>query len=229
MDMPFLFHDADHWRRCLNADVFAPIEKAALSQHIRILGYAGGASRHLFAIPGTDLSTLEGLKNIPIRVMAGDIQSNSFKAIGMKPRPIPYSEIKAFMASGVIKAAENESHGLALHADMAPEVVLTGHAITVRPLCFNERRFQTLPLALQSVILEVANDILQDAREQEYVEDQKRLRHLMASGKIQAVEFSDREHLFTLMEPVKRGFAQKMNVVSVYDAIESLVDVDHLK
>ncbi len=57
----------------------------------------------------------------------------------MAPTVIAYNEIYNGIQNGVIEAGENEAAGVEQMRffEVAPQLAMTQHAITIRPLCFS--------------------------------------------------------------------------------------------
>jgi tripartite ATP-independent transporter DctP family solute receptor len=222
MDMPLLFRDLDHWNKVLDGDALQPIAAdVADNADVLVIGYAGGGTRNVLANrPITDMDELAGL---PIRVRGAPIQTQIFEAIGAAPTVIAYSEIYNAIRTGVIDAAENEAAGVAQMKfyEVAPEVALTGHAITVRPLCFSGKTFRGLPADLQAAILEAGKEAGAYGREIESSDDADKLAQMEKDGLLTTHEFKDREQLLELAGPVMEGYAEELGALEVYKAVQA--------
>ena len=73
---------------------------------------------------------------------------------------IAYSEIYNAIQTGVIDAAENEAAGIQQMKfyEVGPEISLTAHTITVRPIAFSGKTFRRLPQDLQAAILKAGKE-----------------------------------------------------------------------
>lgn len=224
MDVPFLYRDIEHWNNVLDSDAFAPIgREVAEKADVMLVGYAGGGVRNLIVKrPVTNMAELKGLT---IRVMGAPIQTQIFQAIGASPTVISYSEIYNAMQTGVIDAAENEAAGTQQMKfyEVGPEICLTQHAITVRPLCFSGKTFRRLPQELQQAIGRAGREAGAYGRQLESSEDAAILSRLEQEGKLRINEFTARDRLLKLAEPVKAAYAREI------DAEEVLARIDALK
>ena len=154
MDMQFLFRDIDHWNKVLEQDGLAPIaEDVKQKADVILIGYAGGGTRNL--IVKRPITNMEELKGLPMRVMGAPIQTKIFQAVEAAPTVIAYSEVYNAIQTGVIAAAENEAAGIEQMKfyEVGPEISLTQHAITVRPIGFSGKTFRKLPADLQECII----------------------------------------------------------------------------
>src|SRR6266850_2161882 len=137
-DAPFLFRDLNHWNKVLDADVLKPVaDEIAQKAEVMLIGYAGGGTRNIFINkPVRNLAEMKGLK---VRVQGAPIWSRTFAAIGMSPTVIAYNEVYNAIQNGVISAGENEAAGVESMKfyEVGPNLSMTEHAITIRPICFS--------------------------------------------------------------------------------------------
>ncbi len=174
MDMPFLFRDIDHWNAVMEADGLAPLAEDVLEKaNVRLIGYAGGGTRNLIVNkPVTNMAELEGL---PMRVMGAPIQTRIFEAINAAPSVIAYDEVYNAIQTGVIDAAENEAAGIEQMKfyEVGPDISLTQHAITVRPIAFSNATFERLTPEEQACVLDAGKAGGELGREVEFDRGQR--------------------------------------------------------
>src|SRR5689334_24488812 len=154
IDAPFVFKGIDHMNKVVEANILAPIaDEVASKAEVVLIGYSGGGIRNIFANkPLKNLADLNGLK---VRVQGAPIWSKTFAAVGMSPTVIAYNEIYNAIQNGVINAGENEAAGVEAMKfyEVGPNLAMTQHAITIRPICFSGKTFKKLPPDLQAAIL----------------------------------------------------------------------------
>src|SRR5438105_861866 len=154
IDAPFIFRDLNHWNKVLDADLLKPIaDEIAQKADVMLIGYAGGGTRNIFATK--PLHNMNDLKGLKVRVQGAPIWSRTFTAAGMAPTVIAYNEIYNAIQNGVIQAGENEAAGVEQMKfyEVGPNLAMTQHAITIRPLCFSGKTFRTLDKGLQAAVL----------------------------------------------------------------------------
>ncbi|MGH6914538.1 MAG: TRAP transporter substrate-binding protein, partial [Geminicoccales bacterium] len=101
IDAPFLFRDLDHWNAVLESDVLQPIaDELEERAGVMLIGYAGGGTRNIFA--NFEVSSLEDIQGLKIRVQGAPIWSETFAAIGMAPTVIAYNEVYNAIQNNVI-------------------------------------------------------------------------------------------------------------------------------
>src|SRR4051812_25491759 len=150
IDAPFVFRDIAHWNKVLDADLLKPIaDEVYQKADVLLVGYAGGGTRNIFA--NKPVRNLQDMKGLKVRVQGAPIWSRTFAAIGMAPTVIAYNEIYNAIQNGVIAAGENEAAGVESMKfyEVGPNLNITQHAITIRPLCFSGKTFHRLDKGLQ--------------------------------------------------------------------------------
>lgn len=224
MDPPFLFADLDHWETALSEDAFEPIKHDLLDKGLRIVGYGGGGTRNL--ILNQPVDGTEDFSDILLRVMGSPIQADAFNAVGFKATPMPYLEVYNGIKTGVVDGLENESAALRSMKfyEVAPNIVLTRHAITVRPLFFSEKRFQSFPPELQDAIVRAGEEAAAWHRDTETREDAEALVEMEAEGLITLIELSDAD-LREMQEnarPALEAFAADIGAEEILANVDSL-------
>ena len=187
IDAPFLFRDLAHWNNVLDADLLKPIAgEIAQKADVMLIGYAGGGVRNIFVNkPVRNLVEMKGLK---VRVQGAPIWSRTFSAIGMSPTVIAYNEVYNAIQNGVIAAGENEAAGVEQMKffEVAPNLSMTEHAITIRPICFSGKTFKKLPADLQAAIIKAGKEAGTHGRQIEFVGGQRQARRAREGRQAQA-------------------------------------------
>ena len=223
MDMPFLFRDIGHWNRVLDGDALQPVADEIRDRaDVMLIGYAGGGTRNL--IVNKPVTSMEALEGLDMRVMGAPIQTRIFQAIRASPTVIAYNEVYNAIQTGVIDAAENEASGIQQMKfyEVGPEISLTRHAITVRPLCFSGKTFRRLPAALQSAIERAGREAGVHGRNLESTEDAQILAQMEAEGKLRLHEFTQRAELLRLAEPAKTEYAAEIDASDILARINAV-------
>ena len=222
LDMPFLFRNYDHWNKVLATDVFKPIvDEVAKKADVMLVGFAGGGVRNLIA--NKAVRNMAELKGLPMRVMGAPIQTKMFGAIGAAPTVIAYSETYNAIQSGVIAALDNEALGMIQMKfyEVAPQIALTQHSFTIRPICFSGKMFKRLPPDLQAAIMKAGPEAGAHGRRIESSENDAKLNMLAKEGKIKLHRFADRAKLLELAAPVKAKYAADIGAQAILTKIDS--------
>ena len=223
IDAPFLFRDLDHWNKVLDADTLKPIaDEVNAKGDVMLIGYAGGGTRNIFANkPVRNLAEMKGLK---VRVQGAPIWSKTFAAIGMSPTVIAYNEVYNAIQNGVINAGENEAAGVESMKfyEVGPNLLMTEHAITIRPVCFSGKTFKRLPPDLQQAVLKAGKEGGAHGRQIESSEDAAKLDALEKAGKLKRIPFKDRAEMKKLVDPVMASYAKEIGAEKIYDQINAI-------
>jgi tripartite ATP-independent transporter DctP family solute receptor len=185
IDAPFLFRDLDHWNKVLDQDLLKPIaDEIAQKADVMLIGYAGGGTRNIFV--NKPVRNLAEMKNLKVRVQGAPIWSKTFGAVGMAPTVIAYNEIYNAIQNGVISAGENEAAGVEAMKfyEVGPNLSMTQHAITIRPICFSGKTFKSLPKDLQDAIIKAGKEAGAYGRQVEASEDTAKLDAMEKAGKL---------------------------------------------
>jgi len=223
IDAPFLFRDLNHWNKVLDADVLKPVaDEVAAKAEVMLIGYAGGGTRNIFV--NKPVRNLQEMKGLKVRVQGAPIWSKTFAAIGMAPTVIAYNEVYNAIQNNVISAGENEAAGVEAMKfyEVAPQLSITQHAITIRPICFSGKTFKTLPPDLQAAILKAGKEAGAYGRQVESSEDEQKLVALEKAGKLKRVPFTDRAQMKRLADPVMIDYAKEIGADQIYAKINAI-------
>src|SRR5712692_1518163 len=223
IDAPFIFRDLAHWNKVLDQDLLKPIaDEIAQKADVMLIGYAGGGVRNIFVNkPVHNLADLRGLK---VRVQGAPIWSRTFAAAGMSPTVIAYNEIYNAIQNGVINAGENEAAGVEQMKfyEVGPNLAMTEHAITIRPICFAGKTFKRLPPDLQQAVLKAGKEAGAHGRQIESSEDSAKLDALEKAGKLKRIAFADRAAMKKLVDPVMEAYAKEIGADTIFAQINAI-------
>jgi len=223
IDAPFLFRDLAHWNKVLDADTLKPVaDEVSAKADVMLIGYAGGGTRNIFSNkPAKNLAELKGLK---VRVQGAPIWSKTFGAIGMSPTVIAYNEVYPAIQNGVINAGENEAAGVEAMKfyEVGPNLLMTEHAITIRPIAFSGKTFKKLPPDLQAAIIRAGKEAGAYGRQVESGEDTAKLDVMEKAGKLKRIPFADRAAMKKAADPVMLEYAKEIGAEGIYNKINSM-------
>ena len=223
IDAPFIFRDLAHWNKVLDADLLKPIaDEIAQKADVMLIGYAGGGTRNIFVNkPVRNMAEMKGLK---VRVQGAPIWSRTFAAAGMAPTVIAYNEVYNAIQNGVISAGENEAAGVEQMKfyEVGPNLSMTEHAITIRPVCFSGKTFKGLPPDLQAAILKAGKEAGAHGRQIESSEDTAKLDALEKAGKLKRIPFTDRAQMKKLVDPVIEAYAKEIGADAIFAKINAI-------
>jgi TRAP-type transport system periplasmic protein len=223
IDAPFLFRDLDHWNKVLDSDTLKPVaDEIAAKADVMLIGYAGGGTRNIFA--NKPVRNLAELKALKVRVQGAPIWSKTFAATGMSPTVIAYNEVYNAIQNGVIQAGENEAAGVEQMKfyEVGPNLNMTQHAITIRPLAFSGKTYRKLPPELQAAVVKAGKEAGIHGRQIESSEDAAKLEALEKAGKLKRIPFADRAAMKKLVDPVMSDYAKEIGAEAILNKINSM-------
>jgi TRAP-type C4-dicarboxylate transport system substrate-binding protein len=223
IDAPFIFRDLAHWNKVLDADLLKPIaDEIAQKADVMLIGYAGGGTRNIFA--NKPVRNMAEMKNLKVRVQGAPIWSRTFAAAGMSPTVIAYNEVYNAIQNGVINAGENEAAGVEQMKfyEVGPNLNMTQHAITIRPLCFSGKTFKGFDKALQAAVLRAGKEAGAYGRQIESSEDEQKLVALEKAGKLKRIPFSDRAQMKKAVDPVIEAYAKEIGADAIFAKINAI-------
>ena len=223
IDAPFLFRDLAHWNKVLDADLFKPVaDEVERRARVALIGYAGGGVRNIFSNrPARNMAELRGLR---VRVQGAPIWSRTFQAIGMAPQVIAYNEVYNAIQNSVIEAGENEAAGVEQMRfyEVGPNLIMTQHAITIRPLCFSVQTMQRLPRELQDAIRRAGREAGVFGRQTESSEDEQKVAALESAGRLKRVAFAERAQMNAAVQPVMAAYAKEIDAEGIHNQITAI-------
>jgi len=224
VDAPFIFRDVAHWNQVLDQDLFKPVaDEVEKRARVGMIGYGGGGARNIFA--NKRLTSIADMKGLKIRVQGAPIWSRTFQAVGMSPTVIAYNEIYNAIQNNVIDAGENEAAGVEQMRfyEVAPDLAMTQHAITIRPLCFSMATLAKLPNDLQAAIRRAGREAAAFHREVESGADGQIIETLAKGGRLRKVEFTQRAEMKKLVDPVMATYAREIDAEGILARINALI------
>ena len=139
------------------------------------------------------------------------------------PRLIQMADRTSAVQNGVINAGENEAAGVESMKfyEVGPNLIMTEHAITIRPLCISGKTFQRMPGDLQQAILKAGKEAGAYGRQIESSEDAAKLDALEKAGKLKRIPFNDRAEMKKLVDPVMAAYAKEIGADKIYEQINA--------
>jgi TRAP-type C4-dicarboxylate transport system substrate-binding protein len=164
------------------------------------------------------------MKGLKVRVQGAPIWSKTFSAVGMSPTVIAYNEVYNAIQNNVISAGENEAAGVEAMKfyEVGPNLSMTEHAITIRPICFSAKTFKKLPADLQAAIIKAGKEAGAYGRQVESSEDTAKLEALEKAGKLKRITFTDRAEMKKLADPVMAAYAKEIGADKIFEQINAI-------
>ena len=106
--------------------------------------------------------------------------------------------------------------------EVAPNLSMTQHAITIRPIAFSGKTFKKLPADLQAAVLRAGKEAGAYGRQVESSEDSAKLDVLEKAGKLKRIPFADRAEMKRRVDPVMAAYAKEIDAEKIYQQINAV-------
>ena len=208
--LPFLFKDFQHLYKVLDSPFGEEMNTTAQKKGLRILGWWVGGSRSIYARkPISDLTSMKGLK---IRTMETPLIIATWKALGLIPTPIPFSEVYTALQQGVVDAGEGNviSYESMKFDEVAPHVSHIKYLITVELLLVSESFFKSLPRDFQSALIQAGKESVPVERKVNEDAENKIVELLKNKKKI--VNIPDLEPFIKAVQPIYEQYGKAIGM-----------------
>lgn len=222
VSMPFLVSDRDHRDRILESGVLEPIETAITdATSTEVLTYFGGSQRQMFFTePAEDFSDVGGRL---FRVQPSEMLTESYLAMGLEPTVIAYTELYNALQQDVVNGAENEAVFIESQRfyEPAPNILLTNHEVTFRPLMVSNQTWAKLDDELAGLVREAAEEAGVYQRQVEGEADEETLARLAELDGVTVTEV-DTAQWSADMEDIWDKYAAQWGVEDVLAGMKEL-------
>ena len=106
--------------------------------------------------------------------------------------------------------------------EVGPNLIMTEHAITIRPLCFSSKTFKTLPPELQAAVVKAGKEAGAYGRQVESSEDSLKLDAIEKAGKLKRIPFKERAEMKKLVDPVMAAYAKEIGADAIYEKMNAI-------
>ena len=183
LDVPFLFRDYAHARRVLDGPIGQDLLKKFESKGIKALAWGENGFRHITTSKRA-INTPEDLKGLKIRTMENPVHIQAYKALGMNPTPMAFSELFTALQQGTVDGQENPLSVItASNFDQVQKhLSLTGHVYSPAVFLMNKAIFDKLSEADKQAFLEAAKEGAKANRARVDEDERSSVANLRANG-----------------------------------------------
>lgn len=157
---PYLFESSEQFAHVFDGQVGKMLDEISLKRYgIRLLNTFTSGNRILFNRKHPVLKP-DDLSDLKIRVMLGEADAKTWKALGAIPAPMPYSELYSALQAGVIDGAENETVSIMRNRfyETCSYFSITDHLVLPMGVFISDKTLQELPEEYHSLIFEEAKN-----------------------------------------------------------------------
>lgn len=193
--LPYIFTSRDNmWKVLENEDLGQSFldEGSEIGAGMVGLAYTDEGARNIFTTK--EISSLEDIKGMKIRVPETTLMMDTMTALGAQPTPISYSELYSSLQTGVVDGAENGLPGYESNKfyEVAPYYLLDGHTYSPGIMLMAEEQWDKLSEEDQNILREAGEMASEWNREQIVIEEQELMDEL-ESQNVKIIECTEEE------------------------------------
>ncbi|WP_299663773.1 TRAP transporter substrate-binding protein [uncultured Psychromonas sp.] len=157
-NIPYIFHDRDHFYRAMQSDVGEKILASSYDKGFIGLTYYDGGSRSFYAQKA--INSPADLKGMKIRVQPSPTAVEMVKLMGGSPTPLAYGELYTALQQGVVDGAENNPTALTnnRHGEVAKFYSQDEHTMVPDVLLISSKVWDKLPKNQQEALRKAAKE-----------------------------------------------------------------------
>lgn len=192
LSIPYTFVNRDHFWNFANSDL-APeflMEPHDNDLGVRGLFYGEEGFRHFFTVK--EISGLEDLKGMKLRVSNDPIMNGMVQGLGANPTVVSFNELYSALQTGVVDGAEQPIANYKSNAfqEVAPNLILDGHTLGAVQVIITDEAWDKLTEEQQNILMEAGKYASDFNRKISEEAENKVLDQLKAEG-INVIEVPD--------------------------------------
>jgi len=218
VDLPFLFRDNNHVDKVLDGPIGEGLLKDLSKARIKGIAFWENGFRNL-TNNKRPVNKPEDVKGLKLRTMENEVHMDAFRTLGADPTPMTWGEVYTSLQQGVIDGQENPINIIRTHKiyEVNKNLALTGHVYSPALLLMNEKKFNSLPLALQKALMEAGKEAAKFERKFIRENEAKMLEELKGFG--MQVTYPNKKLFQKATEPTYNKYEGKFGK----DLIEKIV------
>ncbi|KAA0911922.1 TRAP transporter substrate-binding protein [Pusillimonas sp. ANT_WB101] len=221
LDVPFLFRDYAHARAVLDGPIGDDLLKKFDARGFKALAWGENGFRHMtnnkhpIKVP-TDM---QGLK---MRTVENPVHIEAYKAFGIIPTPMAFSEVFTALQQGTVDGQENPISVItASKFDQVQKyLTLTGHVYSPGMYLMNKASFDKLSDADKKAFIQAAKVGVQANRDRIDSDEKNAVADLTSKG-MEIVETIDKAQFQEALKPVMASFEKQFGKDNM-DAIRAV-------
>ena len=209
LDIPFLFRDYAHARAVLDGPVGQDMLKKFDAKGITALAWGENGFRHMtnskHPVNGPD-----DLKGLKMRTMENPVHIQAYKAFGIIPTPMAFTEVFTALQQGTVDGQENPVSVItAAKLDQVQKyMTLTGHVYSPALILMSKAQYDKLSAADKQAFAEAAKEAVKANRARIDEDERKAVADLRSKG-MTIVENPDKSKFQAVLGPTFIEFGKK--------------------
>ncbi len=224
MDMPYMFDDWEHLRRCLDGEVGETLNQRMLDDTgLRSLGWIEQGFRHTITADAP-IQTIDEFDGLTIRTPDGEPYVKTFELLGANPTVMAFGEVFTGLETGVVDGLEGSFETIytdALH-EVTDYISLTNHIVSVAQFLISDSFYQRQSSEHQEAIDKAVEEAIKHTRDIVIKRDDEYKAQLIEDGMIidDTLLTNEYDLLVEATEGYVGGFAKDVGIEHLIDVVE---------
>lgn len=209
LDIPFLFKDYAQARATLDGPIGQDMLKKFPAKGIVALAWGENGFRHMTNNKHPVLAP-DDLKGLKMRTMENPVHMQAYKAFGIIPTPMAFTELFTALQQGTVDGQENPLSVIssAKFDQVQKYMTLTGHVYSPALILMSKAQYDKLSAADQQAFLDAAKEAVKANRARIDDDERKAVTDLRAKG-MTIVETVDKAKFQAVLGPTFIEFGKK--------------------
>ena len=209
LDIPFLFRDYGHARAVLDGPIGQDMLKKFDAKGITALAWGENGFRHM-TNSKHPVNSPEDLKGLKMRTMENPVHIQAYKAFGIIPTPMAFTEVFTALQQGTVDGQENPVSVItaAKFEQVQKYMTLTGHVYSPALILMSKAQYDKLSAADKQAFTEAAQEAVKVNRARIDEDEKRAVADLRAKGMI-IVENVDKAKFQAALAPTFADFGKK--------------------
>lgn len=183
LDIPFLFKDYPHARATLDGPIGQDMLTKFPGKGIQALAWGENGFRHM-TNNKRPVNAPDDLKGLKMRTMENPVHMQAYKAFGIIPTPMAFTEVFTALQQGTVDGQENPLSVIsaAKFDQVQKYMTLTGHVYSPALILMNKGKWDKLSAADKAIFVESAKEAVKANRARIDEDERKAVADLQSKG-----------------------------------------------
>src|SRR5512143_42376 len=209
LDIPFLFRDYAHARAVLDGPIGQDLLNKFPAKGIQALAWGENGFRHM-TNSKHPVNTPDDLKGLKMRTMENPVHIQAYKAFGIIPTPMAFTEVFTALQQGTVDGQENPvSIIMSAKLDQVQKyMTMTGHVYSPALILMSKAQWDKLSAADKQGFSDAAKEAVKANRARIDDDERKAVADLRGKG-MAVVEVVDKTKFQAVLGPTYADFGKK--------------------
>ena len=209
LDIPFLFRDYAHARAVLDGPIGQDMLQKFPAKGIVALAWGENGFRHM-TNNKRQVILPDDLKGLKMRTMENPVHMQAYKAFGIIPTPMAFTEVFTALQQGTVDGQENPLSVIsaAKFDQVQKYMTLTGHVYSPALILMSKTVWDKLSAADKQAFLDAAKEAVKANRARIDDDERKAVADLRSKGMV-IVENVDKAKFQVILVPTFADFGKK--------------------